>query len=138
MLEQIEGHSALAIQRDNFTIDECIARKVRARLGDARKILGEEIFAPRPEPNAARIFSGETAVTVQLDFYIHSLLFCGSFATASASIGSMNFTGARGNDSRFKSLAYLNQGTPLRIGSIAMPDGITVLRDFFHGTTGQG
>ena len=73
MLEQIEGHSALTIQRDNFTIDECIARKVGARLGDARKILGEEIFAPRPEPNAARIFSGETAVTVQLDF-VHPVI----------------------------------------------------------------
>src|SRR6185503_15300635 len=73
MLEQIEGHSALAIQRDNFTIDQCIARKVRARLCDVRKILGEEIFAPRPEPYAVRIFSGETAVTVQLDF-VHPVI----------------------------------------------------------------
>src|SRR6266850_6139207 len=68
MLEQIEGHSALAIQRDNFTIDECIAGKIRARLGNTRKIPGEEIFASRPEFYTVRIFSGETSVTVQLDF----------------------------------------------------------------------
>src|SRR6266850_1501437 len=73
MLEQIEGHSALPIQRDNFTVDECIAGKVGAGLGDGWKILGDEIFAPRPEPYAVRIFSGETAVTVQLDF-IHPLI----------------------------------------------------------------
>src|SRR5580765_4259186 len=73
MLEQIEGHAAFTIQRDNFTIDQCIAGKVRARLGDAWKILSKEIFAPRPEPNAARIFSGETSVTVQL-YFIHPVI----------------------------------------------------------------
>ena len=73
MLEQVEGHAALAIQRDNFTVDQCIAGKVRTRLGDGWKIPSEEIFAPRPELYTVRIFSGETSVTVQLDF-IHPLI----------------------------------------------------------------